>query len=205
MRLRLTPREPSFAVLFSEVADHVHRGALLLAEVLASAPEEREDLVHALQEVERVADERVHLVSRRLTSTFSPPFARRDVHALAQALDTCLDEMTSTAQALRAHRLGVLPPTFLDVAPVLVRLAELTRRAMAGVDAADGLAEYWVEVNRLDNRADALLLQLRADLLDDPDLRRALRLRDVADGLHRATCAFERLAHVVEVIALVEP
>ncbi|WP_299037567.1 DUF47 domain-containing protein [uncultured Pseudokineococcus sp.] len=205
MRLRLTPREPSFAALFVDVADQVHRGALLLAEVLASAPEEREAVVQALQEVERAADDRVHLVSRRLTSTFSPPFARRDVHALAQALDSCLDEMTATAQVVRVHRLGALPPAFLDVAPVLVRLAELTHRAMAGVDAADRLAEYWVEVNRLDNRADALLLQLRADLLDDPDLRRALRLRDVADGLHRSVGAFERLAHVVEVIALVEP
>lgn len=205
MRLRLTPREPSFAALFVDVADHVHRGALLLAEVLASAPEEREALVQALQEVERSADERVHLVSRRLTSTFSPPFSRRDVHALAQALDACVDEMTTTAQVLLAHGLGALPGAFLDIAPLLVRLAELTRRAMAGVDAADRLAEYWVEVNRLENRADALLVQLRADLLDDADLRRGLRLRDVADGLHRATAAFEHLAHVVEVIALVEP
>lgn len=205
MRLRLTPREPSFAALFTDVAEHVHRGALLLAEALASSPDERGEAVQALLEVERAADERVHLVSRRLTSTFSPPFARRDVHALAQALDSCLDEMASTAQVLAAHRLGALPPAFLDVAPVLVRLAELTRTAMADVDAADSLAEYWVEANRLENRADALLVALRADLLDDPDLRRALRLRDVADGLHRSAGAFEHLAHVVEVIALVEP
>lgn len=205
MRLRLTPREPSFAALFTDVAAHVHRGALLLAEVLASSPEERDPLVQALQDVERAADDAVHLVSRRLTSTFSPPFARRDVHALAQALDSCLDEMTSTAQVVAAHRLGALPPGFLDVAPVLVRLAELTHRAMADVDAADRLAEYWVEANRLENRADGLLVRLRADLLDDPDLRRALRLRDVADALHRAASAFEHLAHVVEVIALVDP
>ncbi|MEJ5866804.1 DUF47 family protein [Pseudokineococcus sp. 5B2Z-1] len=205
MRVRLLPREPRFAALFVGLAEHVHRGAELLAEVLASAPPERDRALEALQEAERAADDQVHLVSRRLTSTFSPPFARRDVHALAQALDTCVDEMALAGQLVAAQGPAPLPPAFLDVAPLLVRLAELTRRAMADVDAADRLAEYWVEVNRLENRACALLLRLRSELLDDGDLRRALRLRDVADALQRSAGAFERLAHVVEVIALVDP
>ncbi|MEJ5946670.1 DUF47 family protein [Pseudokineococcus basanitobsidens] len=205
MRLRLTPSEPSFTALFVDVAEHVHAGSLLLGEVLASSGAERDRAVARLLDVERAADDRVHLVVRRLTSTFSPPFARRDVHALAQALDSCLDELLATAVAVTEHRLTGLPPAFLDVVQLLQRLAEITRTAMASVDAADGLAEYWVEVNRLHNRAGALLAPLRAELLADADLRRALRLRDVLDRLAASARAFEELAHRVEVIALVEP
>ncbi|MEJ5912963.1 DUF47 domain-containing protein [Pseudokineococcus sp. 1T1Z-3] len=205
MRLRLLPREPSFAALFVDVAEQVHAGSVLLGEVLSAPPGQRDAPLAALQDVERAADDRVHLVVRRLTSTFAPPFARRDVHTLAQALDRCLDEMLAAATLAREHRVDGFPPAVVDVVHLLQRLAEITRTAMASVEAADGLAEYWVEVNRLHNRAVGLLLPLRAEALADADLRRAIRVRDVLDHLEAGAGAFERLAHHVEVIALVEP
>lgn len=208
--MRLRPRsQGSFPDLFGRVAGSVLAGSQVLAELLGGPAAARPALLARLVEVEHDADDAVHLVARRLTSTFGPPFARRDVQHLAQSLDTCLDEITATARLVVVHRLETLPREVVDVAQVLVRQAELTVAAMPRVEQADRLAEYWVEVNRLDNRASEVLLGLRATTLDlaeqSGDLVRALRLRDVVERLEAATAAFERLAHVVETIALVEP
>lgn len=205
-RWGLVRRDESFFDLFATIAGTVARGTVLLGEVLSASADERDGPVEALQDAERAADDAVHLVVRRLGSTFVPPFDRRDVYALAHCLDDCLDRVEGAAVLVQLYRLGPLPGPMFELVQVLQRQAELTVAAVPRLRSPKDLAEYWVETNRLQNQAAAVHRRLRASLAEDvADLRRLLRLRDVADELAAASTAFERVAQTVETIALGEP
>jgi uncharacterized protein len=67
------------------------------------------------------------------------------------------------------------------------------------------LAEYWVEVNRLENQADKLHRKLLAELFDDvSDPIQLMKLKEIVEVLEEAADAFEKVANTVETIALKE-
>jgi len=68
-----------------------------------------------------------------------------------------------------------------------------------------GMSEYWVEINRLENQADKSYRKLLVQLFDDAtDVIQLMKLREVVDKLEFAADAFEKVATVVETIALKE-
>ena len=67
------------------------------------------------------------------------------------------------------------------------------------------LADYWIEVNRLENEADKLYRRLLSRLYSGEfDALEILKLKEVADQLEEAADAFEHVANVVETIAVKE-
>ena len=70
---------------------------------------------------------------------------------------------------------------------VLVRAAELTAEAMPRAADDEGPAEYWIEVNRLENQADQVYRKLLAHLFSgEYDAMTVLKLKEVVDVLEEA-------------------
>ena len=83
--------------------------------------------------------------------------------------------------------------------------AEVTWCGMPRLSQMNGLADYWVEINRLENQADKSYRKLLVQLFDDvSDVIQLMKLREVVDRLENAADAFERVANIVETIALKE-
>lgn len=205
MRWRLTPRDESFFELFAVQAGHLVDGATLLAELLGQDRAGRQVVVQRLRDAEHEADETTHEVMRRLTSALVTPFDRQDIYALASGLDECMDRMEAAGDLIVLYRLGELPPGVADQVAVLQRQAELTAAAMPRLGALKDLAEYWVEINRLENQADRTYRALLAELFDgSPDAVQLLKLREVVGALEAAVDSFEAVAHTVETIAVKE-
>lgn len=205
MRLRLTPRDESFFELFAVQAGHLVDGATLLAELLGQDRAGRERVAQRLRDAEHEADETTHEVMRRLNSAFVTPFDRADIYALASGLDECMDRMEAAGDLVVLYRLGELPPGVSEQVAVLQRQAELTAAAMPRLGAVQDLAEYWVEINRLENQADRTYRALLAQLFDGtPDAVQLLKLREVVGALETAADSFESVAHTVESIAVKE-
>ncbi|WP_158370617.1 DUF47 domain-containing protein [Cellulosimicrobium cellulans] len=205
MRLRLTPRDTSFFDLLAASAAHLVTGANLLAELLGADRATRKALAKQMSDVEHLADEATHSIMRRLNQTFVTPFDRDDIYGLASALDDCMDFMEEAADLIVLYKIDELPPRVADQVQVLQRSAELTAEAMPRLRSMENLAEYWVEVNRLENQADKSHRKLLAQMFDeitDPIL--LMKLKEVVEKLEDAADAFEKVANMVETIALKE-
>lgn len=205
MRLRLTPRNTGFFDLLAGSAQHLVTGAELLGRLLGAEPEARKELAHALRESEHAADESTHAIMRQLNTTFVTPFDRHDIYALASALDDCMDHMEEAGDLIVLYRPRELPALLTDQVEVLQRCAELTADAMPRLRSMKDLAEYWVEINRLENAADRTYRRLVADLFSDgTEPIEVLKLKEIVDTLEQAADAFEKVANMVETIALKE-
>ncbi|MFE5310010.1 DUF47 domain-containing protein [Isoptericola sp. NPDC056573] len=205
MRLRLTPRDTTYFDMLATLAQHNVTGASLLAELLGASRQEREGIVRRLNEAEHIADDATHSIMRRLNQTFVTPFDRDDIYGLASALDDCMDAMEEAGDLIVLYKVDELPLRVSEQVQVLQRCAELTAEAMPRLRSMDQLSDYWVEINRLENQGDKLHRELIAQLFDDTtDPVLLIKLKEIVDMLEEGADAFERVANMVETIALKE-
>ena len=205
MRLRLTPRNTSFFDLLADSARHLVTGADLLSRLLGTEPSGRKPVADQLRDAEHAADESTHEIMRRLNQTFVTPFDRHDIYGLASGLDDCMDHMEEAGDLIVLYRIQTLPPLVTEQVDVLRRCAELTAEAMPRLRSMKDLAEYWVEINRLENQADRTYRTLLAEMFaNGTDPIELLKLKEVVDALESAADAFEKVANMVETIALKE-
>ena len=205
MRLRLTPRDTSFFDLLAESAANLVTGANLLAELLGADRQARKAINKQLTLAEHLGDEATHTIMHRLNKTFVTPFDRDDISSLASALDDCMDHMEEAGDLIVLYKLDELPARVSEQIQVLQRCAELTADAMPRLRSMADLAEFWVEVNRLENQADRAHRKLLAQMFDEiSDPIQLMKLKEVVDRLEDAVDAFENVANTVETIALKE-
>ena len=156
MPMRFRPVDSTFYDLITESAVNLVEGAHLLAEMFSSNVTSRTS-PSGCADAEHEADETTHLIMRRLNSTFVTPFDRDDIyrarvrprrrhglHGGGRRPDRPLQGRRPARRALA------------DQVEVLQRAAELTAEAMPRLRSMDYLAEYWIEVNRLENQADKI-------------------------------------------------
>ena len=204
MRLKFRPVDSSFYDLFSEQAQHLVGGAELLAEMLAEGSD-REDVARRMREAEHEADETTHAIVRRVNSTFVTPFDREDIYNLASGLDDIMDMMDEVVDLVLLYQVAELPGGFSTLVEVIQRCAEITSDAMPRLQAMQDLDEYWIEINRLENAGDKTYRRTLAKLFDGRfEALEVLKLKDIVAALEGAIDAFEKVANIVEQIAVKE-
>ena len=204
MRLKFRPVDSSFYDLFSEAASHLVVGAQLLSEMLADG-NSKADIAQRMREAEHAADETTHSIVRRVNSTFVTPFDREDIYNLASALDDVMDEMDEAVDLVLLYEVTTLPPETTQQVEVLQRCAELTAAAMPSLESMGSLDEYWIEINRLENTGDKSYRRILANLFSgEYEALEVLKLKDVVESLEGAIDAFEKVANIVEQIAVKE-
>ncbi|MEO5983104.1 MAG: DUF47 family protein [Pedococcus sp.] len=207
MGFRLTPQENSFYDLFAKSASYLIDGSRELTTILGVAHSEREAVAARMHEIEHAADEATHEIIRKVNSSFITPFDREDIHGLASTLDDCMDLMDAAVDLIVLYRIGDLPAGVSDQVEVLSRMSELTAEAMPRLRSMKDLAEYWIEINRLENQADQIYRGLLAALFNGEygaDAITIMKLKEVIEELEAAADAFEAVAHKVESIAVKE-
>jgi uncharacterized protein len=205
VRFRLTPQDTSFYDMFAASASHLVNGSALLTQLVGADKAGREDLARRMRDAEHAADESTHELLRKVNSSFITPFDREDIYLLASNLDDCMDTMEAAADLIVLYQLGQLPTGVSAQVEVLVRMSELTAEAMPRLRSMRDLAEYWIEINRLENQADQIYRRLVAELFNgDLKATAIMKLKEVIDELEAAADAFEKVAHTVEGIAVKE-
>jgi uncharacterized protein len=202
---RLTPQDTDFYDLFATSASHLVVGSGILTQVLGAERGEREALAGKMRDAEHAADESTHAIFKKVNSSFITPFDREDIYALASALDDCMDMMEAAVDLIFLYQIDELPTGVAAQVEVLVRMSELTAEAMTKLRSMRDLAEYWIEINRLENEGDQQYRRLLAELFNG-DLRATeiMKLKEVVEELEAAADAFEKVANTVESIAVKE-
>ncbi|MGY2701551.1 MULTISPECIES: DUF47 domain-containing protein [unclassified Nocardioides] len=204
MGLRIRPVDTSFYDLFTRAAQHLVLGAALLAEMLSETAD-HQDVARRMREAEHIADETTHELIRKVNTTFVTPFDREDIYALGSGLDDVMDMMDEVVDLILLYEVKVLPPELSTQVEVLQRCAELTAAAMPNLQAMQSLEEYWIEINRLENAGDKNHRRTLAKLFSGEfKTIEVLKLKDIVESLEEAIDAFEKVANIVEQIAVKE-
>jgi uncharacterized protein len=202
--LRFRPVDSAFYDLFTEQAHHLVVGAGLLAEMLSETAV-HEDVAARMRQAEHEADETTHALFKRVNTTFVTPFDREDIYRLGSGLDDVMDMMDEVVDLILLYEVKVLPAELSQQVDVLQRCAELTAAAMPGLKTPQNLEEYWIEVNRLENTGDKFHRRILAKLFSGEfKTIEVLKLKDIEEALEGAIDAFERVANIVEQIAVKE-
>jgi predicted phosphate transport protein (TIGR00153 family) len=201
---RFRPVDTSFYILFTEQAQHLVAGASLLAEMLAEGADHN-DVARRMREAEHNADETTHAIIKKVNTTFVTPFDREDIYALASGLDDVMDLMDEVVDMILLYEVKLLPPELSTQVEVLQRCAELTASSMPNLQSLQSLEEYWIEINRLENAGDKNHRRTIAKLFSGEfKTIEVLKLKDIVESLEEAIDAFEKVANIVEQIAVKE-
>jgi uncharacterized protein Yka (UPF0111/DUF47 family) len=202
--LRIRPVDTAFYDLFTQAAQHLVVGAELLAEMLSDTAD-HEDVARRMREAEHAADETTHALIRKVNTTFVTPIDREDIYALGSGLDDVMDLMDEVVDLILLYEVRQLPGELSTQVDLLQRCAELTASAMPQLQKNKALDEYWIEINRLENAGDKNHRRTLARLFSGEfKTIEVLKLKDIVESLEEAIDAFEKVANIVEQIAVKE-
>jgi predicted phosphate transport protein (TIGR00153 family) len=205
MAFRLTPHERGFYPLFTRAAENIAVAADELAKLVATDPAGRHTLAARVKEAELAGDEVTHEIMVKINTTFVTPFDREDIYRLGSGLDDVMDMMDEVVDLILLYEVKVLPPELSQQVEVIQRCAELTAAAMPRLQTPQDLEEYWIEINRLENAGDKNHRRTLANLFSGQyEALEVLKLKDIVESLEGAIDAFEKVANIVEQIAVKE-
>ena len=198
------PRDTTTLDLVEEAGRNVQRSTLLLRDLLAHWPE-RTELARELLLCEQEGDRITHDLIHRLNGggRGRQPFDTSDGHALATALDDIVDFAEETADTLAIYGIEATMEQAPALGEVLVGAGEQVAQALRCLRTGADLAPHLVEIHRLENEGDRLSRDAVASLFAggiDPMV--VIRWKDVFASLEASVDACEKVAHVLEGIAL---
>jgi uncharacterized protein len=200
--VRFIPRETKFFDLFAEMAINLTAGARQLRDLL----QHYEDVsagVQKIKGIEHKGDDLAHALFIKLNSSFITPFDREDIHTLASSLDDVLDYINAAADRLTTYKITHPPAAAVELATIILRQAEELAKAVALIEKGDALIEHCVEVNRLENEADAISRAAIGYLFEtETDPIRLIKHKELIEVLEIATDKAEDAANVLETVVL---
>lgn len=201
-RFRLIPREEKFYEDFVAMADQIRIGAGLLEDVLATEPP-ASDKVDEIKEVEHKCDFLTHEIIQRLNKTFVTPIDREDIHSMARALDDVMDAIDDASALLPLYRIQKVRTGARELSRAIVQQADQMRVAVLALEKKKGVLEHVVEINRLENEADAIYKHAIGQLFDEErDPIMVMKWKEIFDLLERATDRVEDVANLLENIVV---
>jgi uncharacterized protein Yka (UPF0111/DUF47 family) len=206
--MRPLPRrayDPEVIALLAEAGGNVKRAATLLRDLLEAYPEHGE-LPQALRDCEHEGDRITHDLIHRLNRGSGgrrAPFEPADGHALVTALDDIVDYAEQAADSMVLHRIEAPMEQALELTEVLCGATEHVAAALHALCAGADLREHLVEIRRHEHEGDRLNRDAVASLfMTGIDPMVVLRWKDVFESLEASVDSCEKVAHVLEGIAL---
>jgi uncharacterized protein len=197
------PKEVRFFEQFEQQSANIKRAAALLHDLIHDFADARAR-AHAIKEVEHDGDVITHEIVKRLNTTFITPIDREDIYALASRLDDVLDFIEAAGERLVVYHIKEPTSECRAFGDVIVKIAEATDRAVKCLRTLDpGYHAHAVEVNRLENEADALLRDTLASMFqENRDPIDVIKWKEIYETLEIVTDRCEDVANVIEGIIL---
>jgi len=199
----LFPREEDFFALFRKQSAFVRQATGMLHEMVSQF-DRLEERARQLKAVEHEADQVTHEVMNRLNKTFITPLEREDIHDLASNLDDVVDAAEALGSRLVLFQIRQSTPEAKKLTAILAAAGEQIDQAINRLKGSGAeLNPYLVEINRLENEADAVSRQVVADLFSGPhEVLDILRWREIYGRLENAADKCEDVADTIEAIIL---
>ena len=199
---RLFPREEDFFLLFRRQAALVREGCDQLHQMLERF-DRLEERARELKDIEHRADMVTHELFERLNRTFITPLEREDILALASGLDDVVDAVEAIASRIVLFRVAATTPEATRLAAILAECGRQIEQAVEHLKNLQNLMAFTIEINRLENEADALSRQVVADLFSGRhEILDVMRWKEIYGRLESATDQCEDVANAIESIVI---
>jgi len=199
---RLMPEEREFLALLDSSARNVLKSARALQAMFDDYvdPEAR---WRALEEAEHEGDSITHTIMKKLNQTFIPFIDRRNLQALASALDDVVDGIEAVASRMVMYKIEQPTAESREIVGLIVASAEQIVKAVSHLPNFDDVESACVEINRLENAADDTYRRSVAALFEGPrPVLEITKWKEIYETLEVVTDRCEDVADVVESIAL---
>ena len=202
---RLLPRETSFFDFFERHAAMTLLGCeelLGLATTGANIPARAK----RIKEIEHECDTITHHCVEALHKTFITPIERDDIYRLISKMDDIMDYVEAAAERIALYKLTVMPTDLRDLADVLLRACKELEQALKllrNLENAEAISKKCIDINRLENEADAILRAAVARLFDEEkDVLTIIKWKEIYENLENATDRCEDVANIIEGVVL---
>lgn len=202
---RILPREVGFFDFFDRHAAVIVAGTQELASLVATGAN-LHPKVRRIAELEHEADVITHQCVEALHKTFITPLDRNHIHKLISRMDDVMDLVDAAADRIELYEVDRMWQGVQDLADVLVRSSQTLEGAVKGLrdmSHPDVIRARCVEVNRLENEADAVLRHALANLFKkETDPVKIIQWKEIYELLESATDRCEDVANIIEGVTL---
>jgi predicted phosphate transport protein (TIGR00153 family) len=198
------PREPKFFDLFEKSVANVAMAAKELADFLDNYTNVAVKVAR-ITELEHEGDAITHQIMEQLHRTFVTPLDREDIALLTENLDDVMDFMEGATNAMYLYRIEQPTARARQLAAILVAMTDELVKAVPRLrnrSQMKGMLEHCVEINRLENEADAVVRFALAELFDGTPLPDVIKWREIYEHLENAADKGEDVANVLEGVVL---
>jgi predicted phosphate transport protein (TIGR00153 family) len=202
---RLLPRETSFFDFFER---HAAMTVLGVEELLGLATTGANIAARAkrIKEIEHECDTITHHCVEALHKTFITPIERDDIYRLISKMDDIMDFVEAAAERIALYKLTTMPTDLRDLADVLLRATKELEQALKllrNLQNAEAISKKCIDINRLENEADAILRAAVARLFDEEkDVLAVIKWKEIYENLENATDRCEDVANIIEGVVL---
>ena len=202
---RFLPRETSFFDFFEQHAALTIEGAKeFLALVTTGANIAAK--CRRISDIEHETDTITHRCVEALHKTFITPIDRDSIHRLITRMDDVMDFVEAAAERIELYELTVMTADVRDLADVLHRSAQQVEVAVRGLRSLgdpQATLKLCIDINRLENEADAILRRSVARLFkEEKDPIFVIKWKEVYENLESATDRCEDVANIIEGVIL---
>jgi uncharacterized protein len=200
--LKLVP-QARFFDLFEKQSALVAKGAGHLHQLIYDFGDARAK-ANVIKDIEHQADLVTHEIVQNLNMNFVTPMDREDILELATRLDDVLDFIEACAERLVLYRFEAPDTACKALAEVIVSIVGRMNEAVRSLRGQHkAFPEHAIEVNRLENVADALLRDSLVELFEE--VRNPIEIikwKEIYELLEIVTDRCEDVVNTIEVIIL---
>jgi predicted phosphate transport protein (TIGR00153 family) len=202
MAFSLFPREEDFFKQFRDQGELVCLSCNQLHEMMTNY-DRLEERAKEMKSIEHRGDIVTHEIFERLNRTFITPIEREDIHDLASGLDDVMDAAEAIATRMVLFKIPAATPAAQRLTSVLAECGRQIEKAVDVLKDFKGLHAFTIELNRLENEADAISREAVADLFSGRhDLLDVMRWKEIYGRLEGAADRCEDVANTIEAIVL---
>lgn len=202
---RLLPKETSFYDFFEEHAQLTVTGTAEFVSLVSSSAN-IDAKAKRIKEIEHETDVITHRCVEALHRSFITPIERDDIYRLITKMDDIMDYVEAGAERLALYEITEMTPEVRDMADTLCRAAKDVEEALRGLRDLKNpkkILAKCVDINRLENEADAILRRALARMFKtERDPIMIIKWKEVYEHLESATDRCEDVANIIEGVVL---
>ena len=202
---RFLPKETSFFDFFEQHAALTVEGTKELIQLLEPGAK-IEARARRIVDIEHETDVITHRCVEALHKTLITPMDGTQIHWLITRMDDVMDFVEAAAERISLYKLREMTPEVQELADVLRRAAQLVVEAcqlLRNVKDPQAILKRCVDINRLENEADAILRRAVARLFDEEQNPvMIIKWKEIYENLESAADRCEDVANIIESVVL---
>jgi predicted phosphate transport protein (TIGR00153 family) len=202
---RFLPRETSFFDFFEQHAALTIEGTKEFLSMVTTGANIAAKC-RRISDIEHETDTITHRCVEALHKTFITPIDRDSIHRLITRMDDVMDYVEAAAERIELYEISTMTSDVRDLSDVLHRSAqqvEAAIRELRTLKDTQHTLKLCIDINRLENEADAILRRSVARLFkEERDPIMVIKWKEIYENLENASDRCEDVANIIEGVIL---